>query len=46
MEPDQIKLELVPEGDRDFFLNDVDALVTFEVDGEGPATAAVWHQWG
>lgn len=40
------KLELFAEGERDFFFKEADAQVTFEVDATGPATAAIWHQWG
>ena len=45
-EPGQPTFELLPEGERDFFLREADAQVTFESDGDGPATAAVWHQAG
>lgn len=40
------KLELVAEGDRDFFFRDLDAQVTFEVDATGSARVAIWHQFG
>ncbi len=43
--PEQ-KLELFAESDRDFFMKEVDAQVSFEVPSRGPATAAIWHQWG
>lgn len=40
-------MELLPEGDREFFFKDVvDAQVTFEVDANGSVTAAIWHQFG
>jgi CubicO group peptidase (beta-lactamase class C family) len=45
-EPGQDRFELFAEGERDFFLKVIDAQVTFEQRGEGPATAAVWHQGG
>jgi CubicO group peptidase (beta-lactamase class C family) len=44
--PQQPKLELHSEGERDFFLEENDAQVTFESTGHQPATAAIWHQWG
>lgn len=43
--PEQ-KLELFAESDRDFFLKEADAQVTFEVTSAGLAGAAIWHQWG
>lgn len=42
----QDKVDLFPEGERDFFLKVVDAQVTFELPVRGPATAAIWHQGG
>jgi serine-type D-Ala-D-Ala carboxypeptidase/endopeptidase len=45
-EPQQPKLELHPEGERDFFLKETDAQVTFESIGHQPAAVAIWHQWG
>ncbi|MBO9717067.1 MAG: serine hydrolase [Pseudoxanthomonas sp.] len=40
------RLELFPEGEREFFFKDVDAQVSFEVDAHGNAVAAIWHQYG
>jgi CubicO group peptidase (beta-lactamase class C family) len=45
-QPGQEKLELFPESERDFFLKVVDAQVTFELKGDGPSPAAIWHQRG
>ncbi len=42
----QGKLEMFPEGERDFFLKAVDAQVTFETDAQGRATALILHQGG
>jgi redox-sensitive bicupin YhaK (pirin superfamily) len=42
----QPKVELYPEGEHEFFLQVVDAQVTFEVDDKGRATALVLHQLG
>ncbi len=42
----QGKLEVFPEGDRNFFYKAVDAQITFEVDGQGRAVALVLHQNG
>lgn len=46
VEVGQPKLELFAEGDRDFFIKEADAQVTFETTDDGPATVAVWHQGG
>ena len=43
---EQSKLEAFAESERDFFYKDVDAQVTFEVNGEGRATGLVLHQNG
>lgn len=45
-EPGQDRIELFAEGERDFFLQVMDAQVTFELSGDGTATAAIWHQAG
>ena len=45
-ETGQPELELFAEGDRDFFIKEVDAQVTFESTGGEAASAAVWHQAG
>ncbi|HVE84421.1 MAG TPA: serine hydrolase [Myxococcales bacterium] len=45
-EPGQDKFEMFAEGERDFFLKVIDAQVTFELQGDGPAAAALWHQDG
>ena len=42
----QRKIEIFPESERDFVARDVDAKITFEVDGDGRATALVVHQAG
>lgn len=42
----QPKLEIFPEGERDFFLKVVDAQITFETDSQGRATGLVLHQNG
>ena len=42
----QPKLEIFPEGPRDFFLKVVDAQITFEVEGQGKATSLILHQGG
>ena len=42
----QPKLEIFPESERDFFYKVVDAQITFESDGKGPAAALVLHQGG
>jgi hypothetical protein len=39
-------VRLWPEGDRDFFLKDLDAQVTFVRDGGGAVTGLVVHQYG
>jgi hypothetical protein len=44
--PGPDKLELFAEGERDFFLKEVDAQITFVSSGDKPATAAIWHQGG
>jgi D-alanyl-D-alanine-carboxypeptidase/D-alanyl-D-alanine-endopeptidase len=42
----QSRLEVFPETERDFFYRVVDAQITFETDGTGPATALILHQGG
>jgi CubicO group peptidase (beta-lactamase class C family) len=42
----QPKLEVFPEGDKDFFLKIVDAQITFETDSQGKATDLILHQNG
>ena len=42
----QPRLEIFVEGDKDFFLKVVDAQLTFEADGAGPAGAVILHQGG
>jgi len=42
----QQRLELFAEGEGKFFYKVVDAQVTFETDGQGPAIALVLHQGG
>jgi len=45
-QPGQDKIALFAYGEREFFLKIVDAQITFESSGDGPATAATWHQSG
>jgi D-alanyl-D-alanine-carboxypeptidase/D-alanyl-D-alanine-endopeptidase len=42
----QPRFEVYPEGEREFFYKVVDAQITFETDGNGPATALILHQAG
>jgi CubicO group peptidase (beta-lactamase class C family) len=42
----QPKLEIFPEGDRDYFLKVVDAQITFVTDTQGRATELILHQGG
>ena len=42
----QPKFELFGENERNFFLREVDAQLTFVVDGNGTATSAILHQNG
>ena len=42
----QPKIEVFPEGPKDYFLKVVDAQVTFETDSTGKATSLVLHQNG
>jgi len=42
----QPKVEIYPEGEHEFFLQVVDAQITFEVNDQGRATALVLHQLG
>jgi len=42
----QGKLEIFPEGERDFFLKVVDAQITFVTDANGRATELILHQNG
>jgi CubicO group peptidase (beta-lactamase class C family) len=44
--PGQPKFEIFPESDRDYFLKEVDAQITFITDGQGQATELVLHQAG
>jgi hypothetical protein len=40
------KLEVYPEGPRDFFMKVTDIQVTFETAADGTVTGAIWHQDG
>jgi len=42
----QAKVEVFPEGDRDYFLKVVDAQITFVTDSQGKATELILHQGG
>jgi len=42
----QPKIQIFPEGDRDYFLKVVDAQITFVTDGNGRATELILHQGG
>jgi serine-type D-Ala-D-Ala carboxypeptidase/endopeptidase len=42
----QQRLEVFPESEREFFYKVVDAQITFESDGQGPAPALILHQGG
>ena len=42
----QPKVEIFPEGERDYFLKVVDAQISFETDDKGRATGLVLHQNG
>jgi D-alanyl-D-alanine-carboxypeptidase/D-alanyl-D-alanine-endopeptidase len=42
----QPRFEVYPEGEREFFYKVVDAQITFETDGNGPATVLTLHQAG
>jgi CubicO group peptidase (beta-lactamase class C family) len=42
----QPKAQMFAEGPKDFFLKIVDAQATFVADGDGPASALIWHQGG
>jgi serine-type D-Ala-D-Ala carboxypeptidase/endopeptidase len=42
----QDKLELFPEGDRDFFLKEVDAQISFVTDAKRRPTELIFHQGG
>jgi D-alanyl-D-alanine carboxypeptidase len=42
----QPKVEIFPEGDRDYFLKVVDAQITFETDDHGHAIRLILHQGG
>ena len=42
----QPRFEVFPESEREFFYKVVDAQITFESDGTGPATALILHQGG
>lgn len=42
----QPRLEIFPENERKFFYREVDAQITFVVEGDGPATKLILHQAG
>jgi len=42
----QPSIEIYPESEKEFFLKIVDAQLTFESDGKGPASAVTLHQNG
>ena len=42
----QLKYEIFPEGDRDYFFKTADAQITFVVDQQGRATELILHQGG
>ena len=42
----QQKFEILPEGERDYFLKVVDAQITFVTDSQGRATELILHQGG
>jgi len=42
----QRRVEVFPEGERDFFVKAFDAQLTFETDARGRATAIILHQGG
>jgi serine-type D-Ala-D-Ala carboxypeptidase/endopeptidase len=42
----QVKAEVFPESERDYFYKVVDAQITFEVDSQGKATGLILHQNG
>ena len=42
----QPKVEIFPEGDRDYFLKVADAQITFVTDSQGRATELILHQGG
>jgi hypothetical protein len=42
----QPKVEIVPDGDNEFFLQVIDAQISFEMDDKDRATALVLHQLG
>jgi serine-type D-Ala-D-Ala carboxypeptidase/endopeptidase len=42
----QAKVEIFPEGDREFFLKVVDAQITFQIDSQGRTTGLILHQNG
>src|SRR5580704_5985377 len=42
----QQKIQVFPEGDKDFFLKVVDAQITFVTDAQGHATGIILHQGG
>lgn len=45
-QPGQTRIPSFAYGEREFFLKIVDAQITFELAGDGPATVATWHQSG
>ena len=44
--PNQPKIEIFPESDKDYFLKVVDAQITFITDAQGRATELILHQGG
>ncbi len=42
----QPKIEIFPESERDYFLQVVDAQITFEADSQGKTTGLILHQGG
>jgi serine-type D-Ala-D-Ala carboxypeptidase/endopeptidase len=44
--PGQPKVEIIPDGDNEFFLQVIDAQISFEMNDKDQATALVLHQLG
>ena len=42
----QTRFELFAESERDYFIKDFDAQITFEAQGQAPATGLILHQNG
>ncbi len=42
----QSKVEIIPDGDNEFFLQVIDAQISFEMDDKNRATALILHQLG